>query len=719
MPEQAIVRHAGFSLNPLSRIANMARAFIRSSLENPQTPLNFPAEWLLDIFNGGRTDSGIRVSEMTALQVSTVFTCVNIISNAVAGLPFNVWEKAVKNGKVIKTKAQDHRLWDIFHSEPNPEMTIFTFLKTFMCHDLLWGNAYAEIARSPIDASITGLWPRNPARTRPVRLTQPMVIQGDLLPRGSLLYETSESLMGNEPISGTDNPEMNWGTRRLVLPEDMIHVPGLSLDGRLGQSTTYLSRQVIGLALATEKYAAKFFGNGARPAGVLTVPGKMEERAIETLRRSWAEAHGGENQHKVAVLESGVTYTKIAATPDEGQMGSTRKYQREEIAAIFNVPLHMVGEADTGRATTEQHSLEFIMYCLKPWIIAIEQEFERKMFPSIGRNAGAYSPKFDTRALIYPDAESRSKYYSSGRQWGILTANDIRQEEDLNPVGPEGDTLMVQANMVNMKSMLLPLAPPTAPTPGAAAPKAPGTGKKPPAPGAAPGLGKVKPSAAKKQAKARQLEYAQRAMEFENPMYVGRHGDTQDDDDGVWSGWDSVPLNDRGKKGIRESAETMKQFGVKRIVYSDIARCAESKEIYRTILGLPEEVCFSDPRARSIDLGNFAKKNEKKYKDQLQKFIDNPDMIIPGSKGLDGDGETVNKYQKRVRESFMDAYMTNDDEGPTLWLTHSSGIAVVENDSADLAAASQVLAPASVARYDGEGDLTVITGTMGKGGDKS
>jgi phage portal protein BeeE len=452
---QGLARHLG----------GIIREF-RSSLENPQVPLNFPAEWMLDIFNGGRTDSGVRVSEMTALQVATVYTCVNIISNAVAGLPFNIYEHKKSGPHFSKTLARDNELWEILRKQPNPEMTAFTFLKTFMCHALLWGNAYAEI-EGDSDGTIKALWLRNPARTRPVRLTQPMQFKGDLLPRGTLMFETSESLLGNEPVSGTDNPEMNWGTRRLVHAEDMLHVPGLSLDGRLGQSTTYLGRQVIGLALATEKYAAKFFGNGARPAGVLTMPAKMEDKAIDTLRRSWAESHGGENQHKVAVLEAGVKYEKIAATPDEGQMGNTRQYQRDEIAAIFNVPQHMVGTADTGRQTTEQHSLEFIMYCLRPWLTAIEQEFSRKLFS----DSDTVCPKFDTRMLIYPDSESRSKFYASGRQWGYLTANQIAELEDMNPTpDASGDTYMVQANMVNMKAMLLPLKPPTKQTPPASAP---------------------------------------------------------------------------------------------------------------------------------------------------------------------------------------------------------------------------------------------------------
>ena len=152
------------------------------------------------------------------------------------------------------------------------------------------------------------------------------------------------------------------------------------------------------------------------------------------------------------MLESGVKYEKVAATPDEGQMGSTRQYQRDEIAAIFNVPQHMVGTADTGRQTTEQHSLEFIMYCLRPWLTAIEQEFSRKLFS----DSDTVCPKFDTRMLIYPDSESRSKFYASGRQWGYLTANQIAELEDMNPtLDASGDTYMVQANMVNMKAMLL------------------------------------------------------------------------------------------------------------------------------------------------------------------------------------------------------------------------------------------------------------------------
>ncbi len=231
----------------------------------------------------------------------------------------------------------------------------------------------------------------------------------------------------------------------------MIHIPGLSLDGRVGQDVVYLARQAIGLTLATEKYGAKFFGNGAVPQGLLGVPGDMSDIQWEVLKRSWAEAHGGENTHKTGVLPPGVTYTKMAANPEEGQMLETRQHQRSEIASIFNVPGHMVGVNgdDAGKSSVEQSSIEFKLFCLDPWATAWEQELERKLFPSVGRTAKKFFAGFDFRKLLYPDAASRSTLYGSGKQWGYLTTNDIRELEGMNPVPDVGDRLWMPNNMVD------------------------------------------------------------------------------------------------------------------------------------------------------------------------------------------------------------------------------------------------------------------------------
>lgn len=417
----------------------------RSSLENPQTPLSFPAEWLLDIFNGGRTDSGIRVSELTALQVSTVMACVNVISRGVGMLPLNVFERAQVAKRQAKYKAHDHYLYPTLRREPNCEMTASTFFRTFMCHCLLWGNGYAEITYDK-GGRVHSIWPRNPHMTTPQRLLQKERIDGDWHPAGTLVYRTSEAF--NQAIN-EDGSIKQSGFERIILAENMIHVPGLSIDGRIGQSTIWMARQIIGLALAAEKYSAKFFGNGAVPRGILEIANDMEEKAIEELRRQWHEAHGGENAHKVAVLTAGMKFTPIAFNAEQSQLLETRKFQRGEIAALFNVPGHMVGDTnEKGKSNVEQSSIEFLTYTLMPWLVAIEQEFERKLFPDKGQTANKFFPKFDTHLLKYPDADTRGKLFNGGKQWGWLNTNDIHEFEDMNPVpGPSGEKYWMPINM--------------------------------------------------------------------------------------------------------------------------------------------------------------------------------------------------------------------------------------------------------------------------------
>lgn len=416
---------------------------IRSSLENPQTPLSYPAEWLLDIFNGGRTDSGLRVSEMTALQVSTVVACVNIIGNAIASLPVDVVKQEIIDGRMARTVQFDHPLLAVLADEPNSEMSSATWRRTLMAHICLWGNGYCEIQRDSSN-KVAALWPRNPGRTRPVRLTTPLTWEGDTYPAGTLCYETYDS-MGDSQVWDTDSSDNRIGVRRLVLAEDMIHVPGLSLDGRIGQDVVQNARQAIGLALATEKYGAKFFGNGARPDGILQVPGDMTDVQWENLKRSWAEAHGGENRHRTGVLPPGVQYHKVGSTPSEGQMLEARAFQRQEVASIFGVPGHMVGTTQdgAGKSTVEQASIEFMLYCIGPHLNSVEQELKRKLFPK--RTGVARFPKFsvrfNTQRLMYPDAVSRTTFYGGGKNWGYLSTNDIRELEGMNPITDgSGDT---------------------------------------------------------------------------------------------------------------------------------------------------------------------------------------------------------------------------------------------------------------------------------------
>lgn len=414
----------------------------RSSLENPQTPLSYPAEWLLDIFNGGRTDSGIRVSELTAFQSAIFLACVDFIAGAVATAPVHVYErKIVANGRASHTIAYDHDLYDRIHLEPNPEMSRFTFFKAFMAHVLAWGNGYAELQRDGGN-QVIGIWPRNPYKTKPYRLLaamrldpapwRPFPVQ---LAAGTLCYRTTDSI---ESEDTSDRDAERAGNARYIPAEDMLHLPGLAFDGRIGQSVVWLARQTIGLALATEKFGAKYFANFARPSGILISPTVLQPAQRTANKNSWMEAQGGENANKVAVLDGGWDFKPISNKPDESQLNETEVTLVQKICAFFHVPPHVVGASQrSGRTNMEQEAQEITQYTLAPWFTGLRQEFKRKLFPSpgIGRAAtNRFYVDFDLTELLRPDAASRNAFYSGGKQWGFLSTNDVRAFEKLNPI---------------------------------------------------------------------------------------------------------------------------------------------------------------------------------------------------------------------------------------------------------------------------------------------
>lgn len=645
----------------------------RSSLENPQTPLSFPAEWLLDIFNGGRTDSGIRVSELTALQVSTVLACVNIISNGVAALPLKVYERIIKAGRLSKKLALEHNLFDLLDCEPNEEMTSFTWRKTLQAHALLWGNLYCEIERNGKN-EIINLWPRNPARTRPIRFTAPATIEGTTYPTGTMAYETNETKGDSQMAAqdGTEALDNKMAIRRIVLSEDMIHIPGLSLDGRLGQSTVWLTRQTIGLALATEKYGAKFFGNNARPAGVLEVPGTMEPIAVENLKRSWAEAHGGENSHKTALLEAGVKYTKIGATPEEGQYLQTRQYVRQEIATIFQVPGHMVGETDKGKNTTEQAGIEFVLYCLGPWLTSWEQELKRKLMPKLGPTVGKYFVKFDTRRLLYPDAESRSKFYATGRQWGFLNGDDIRELEDMDPIGGKaGSSYWMPANMIDAGDIDQIVPPgatdPNAPKPAPPAP-APGAQQaKPGTPDVPPASGKGKPAAKPKAGKKKPRSLTFGAGGGIDPNidgpFVMRHGTTGFNEKDIYREWTAEDLDERGLESVAANCLSLRDRGISKIVSTPLQRGkTTAKIVAATLGGIPVEY---DENLNTWKHG-FGGQSKAEAGDKVRYYIENPDEVPDN-------GESLNAFIKRNQEA-KNKYAGAPGANGTLLISSGSNI---------------------------------------------
>lgn len=428
--------------NIITRDWTQPNVDFRSSLENPQTPLSYPAEWLLDIFNGGRTDAGMRVSELTAFQVTTFLSCVNIISSKISSLPRHVYERSflTSSGRPVNKIAYDHDYYDLLTLEPNPEMSSNTFLKTFLIHCLAWQNGYAEIQRDK-DRYAVGLWPRNPARTRPMRIMEDTTLPpvpwrpySVHLPAGSMAYLTTDYI---DDYGNPNNDSGKQGTARMIPSEDILHVPGLSFDGRIGQSIVWLARQTLGLALAMDKFGSKYFANFARPGGILITPTGLTEPQKENARRSWMEAQGGENANRVAVLPNGFDWKQMTNNPSEAQTTEGKRELRKDICAIFGVPVHMAGGEDRTKATAEQSAQELKEYCLDHWMSAIKQEVKRKLFPHVGMGRtprNVYFLDFDTHEMLRPTAESREKFYASGRQWSFLCANDIREMEKKNPI---------------------------------------------------------------------------------------------------------------------------------------------------------------------------------------------------------------------------------------------------------------------------------------------
>ena len=378
-------------------------------------------------FMGGTT-SGKTVTERSAMQMTAVYSCVRILSEAVAGLPLHLYKYADSGGKAM---ALDHSLYRLLHDEPNPEMSSFVFRETLMTHLLLWGNAYAQIIRNGKN-EIVALYPLMPNK---------MSVDRD---ENGRLYYTY--------YRGSDEAIKNKEFAVMLQPSDVLHIPGLGFDGLVGYSPIAMAKNAIGMAIACEEYGAKFFANGAAPGGVLEHPGTIKDP--QRVRESWQSTFGGSgNANKIAVLEEGMKYTPIGISPEQAQFLETRKFQINEIARIFRVPPHMVGDLEKSSfSNIEQQSLEFVKYTLDPWVIRWEQSIQRSLLSKDEK--AVYFVKFNLEGLLRGDYQSRMNGYAIGRQNGWMSANDIRELENLDRIPAEdgGDLYLINGNMLPLKN---------------------------------------------------------------------------------------------------------------------------------------------------------------------------------------------------------------------------------------------------------------------------
>lgn len=375
----------------------------------------------------GPSTSGKSVNEFTAMQTTAVYACVRILSETLAALPLQLY-RYTPGGK---ERVYDHPLYHLLHDEPNPEMTSFIFRETLMSHLLIWGNAYAQIIRDRL-GRVQGLYPLRPDK---------MAVCRD--ENGQIYYIYTKN--------SDENPAIKPYGQVPLRKDEVLHIPGLGFDGLVGYSPIAMARNAVGMTMACEEYGASFFANGASPSGVLEHPGVLKDPS--KVRDSWnAVYQGSANAHKVAVLEEGMKYQSIGIPPEEAQFLETRKFQLNEIARLYRIPPHMIGDLEKSSFNNiEQQSMEFVKYTLDPWVIRWEQAMQKALF--LPEEKKKYFIRFNVNGLMRGDYESRMTGYSIGRQNGWLSANDIREMEDMNPVPDEegGNLYLVNGSMTKLK----------------------------------------------------------------------------------------------------------------------------------------------------------------------------------------------------------------------------------------------------------------------------
>lgn len=364
---------------------------------------------------GTNSAAGIHVNEQTAMRVAAVYACVRVIAETIGALPLNMYRRRADGGR---ERAAEHPLQILLHDRPNSWQTAQEFREMLTEHALLRGAGYAYINwRSRESNIVDELIPLHPDR---VKVTQ----QPDM----QLVYELRRQQGDTITLRADEVFTLRYRTSDGVQPVGVIES----------------GRDSIGVAYATQEYAGRFYRNDATPGVVLKHPAKLSAEAAGRLKETWNAAHSGSgNSRRTALLEEGMSIERLSLSNDDSQFLETRQFQRSEIAGLFRVPPHLIG--DLSRATfsnIEHQSLDFLAHCIGPWMTRWEQSITRDLVTA----PATYFPKLSPEALLRGDLKSRYDAYAVGRNWGWLSVNDVRRLEDLNPV-EAGDVYLQPLNM--------------------------------------------------------------------------------------------------------------------------------------------------------------------------------------------------------------------------------------------------------------------------------
>ena len=370
-----------------------------------------PDPWMINCFGGGiTTDAGVNITNDTALQISAVFDSIRVISEDVAKLPLQIFERLDKG----RNKRSDVNLWRLFNESPNPEMDAMSYRNTIVGHMLGFGNTYSEIIKD-VNGQVAQLWPVDPKKVTPARRED-----------GSLFYWVTDAN----------------GQRQEVEPERLFRIPGFGFDGIQGYNVISYARQGLGLARGAELYGSKFFGNGAKASLVLEIPQELSEKASDNLIKSVRKQVGGTNQHSVLLAEQGAKFTTMSLSQKDSQYLETRQFSVADIARWFRIQPHKIADlSKSAFSNIEEQNIDYVVDTLTPWFVRIEQAIHWQLMTPEQKAENLFA-KHNSNALLRGDIKSRYEAYASGIMNGWFTRNEAREREELNPIDGLDDPLV-------------------------------------------------------------------------------------------------------------------------------------------------------------------------------------------------------------------------------------------------------------------------------------
>ena len=378
-----------------------------------------PKQWLLDALGVRNSISGVAVSESNSTQCSAVFGCVRILSETVASLPLITYRRLERG----KERALDHPLYFLLHDQPNSEMTSFTFREMMMAFLLLRGNFFGEIVRNMRGDPIE-IWP--------------------LLP-----YKMDVKRVDDELVYKYTKPD---GKQIIIPKRNILHIPGLGFDGALGKSVISYAREAIGLSLALEEFGSRFFSGGTNVGGVVEHPQALSDKAYKRLKDELKEKYEGLGKsHRLLILEEGMKYAKTVIPPNDAQFIESRRFQVEEIARMFMVPLHLLQDLTHATFSNVEHlDIGFVVHTMRPWLVRVEQGILKDLYDPEDRKK--HFSEFLVDGLLRGDTATRFQAYATAIQNGIYSPNDVLELENRNPY-EGGDTHFIALNMQSVEQV--------------------------------------------------------------------------------------------------------------------------------------------------------------------------------------------------------------------------------------------------------------------------